>query len=227
MYEPLLPSLFAESQVDACYFLLPGFVERARHVADEHVERLNGRLLPYALPAKWCRAIYYRRKIQQFVDELRPDAVVFNTVEPPAFLRVFRQIRHPLKLGVVHNPQAPWDRLRPTRIRRAHLLSPRLQLQAPRAGETGRRIPVTVRQVSERRNLHASKGPSRNCVARRHQLQSPSLPHARRARSPVATRDATPTRRFQYPRGCRSSRRTEAPTGRPRTRPGPSCSAFT
>ena len=105
MYQPLLPSLFDNRQLDLQYFVLPSLVERAREVVGEQVFPLNPPRLRYVLPAKRLRAAYYLRRIQKLVDRLDPVAIVFNTVEPPAYLRVFRQIRHPIKIGIVHNPR--------------------------------------------------------------------------------------------------------------------------
>ena len=69
------------------------------------VHALNSSRLRYALPTKRLRSIYYRWRIQQLVDRLAPVAIVFNTAEPAPYLDTFRQIRHPLKIGVVHNPR--------------------------------------------------------------------------------------------------------------------------
>lgn len=107
MYAPLVPALLGDDSVAATYHLLPAFVERAKDVVGERVYPLHGPALRFALPTKRLRAIYYRWKIQRLVDELRPRAVIFNTVEPPVFLDVFRRIRHPLKIGIVHNPKRP------------------------------------------------------------------------------------------------------------------------
>jgi hypothetical protein len=105
MYRSLLPSLFDNRQLDIRYFLMPSLVERAREIVGEYVFSLNPRCLRYALPTKRMRALYYRRRIQKLVDRINPVAIVFNTVEPAAYLHVFRQIRHPTKIGIVHNPQ--------------------------------------------------------------------------------------------------------------------------
>ena len=105
MYEALLPSLFGGDTVTADYYLLPGFVDRAKYAVGPSVYPLNTPVLRFALPTKPLRSFFYRARIQRLVDRLKPDAVVFNTVEPPAFLEVFRRVNHPLKIGVVHNPK--------------------------------------------------------------------------------------------------------------------------
>ena len=107
MYERLVPSLFGGGPVTADYFVLPAFVEQTKSAVGGHVHALNIPALRFAFPTKRSRALYYRWKIQRLVDQLRPRAVIFNTVEPPAFLQVFRRIQHPLKIGVVHNPRRP------------------------------------------------------------------------------------------------------------------------
>ena len=61
-------------------------------------------MLRWVLPSKRLRSFYYRRRVQWIVDRSDATAVVFNTIEPVAYFRVFRSLRHPLKLGVVHNP---------------------------------------------------------------------------------------------------------------------------
>ena len=105
MYQSLLPSLFDNRRLDIHYFVLPGLVERAREVVGNQVFALNAPLLRYFLPPKTLRAAYYRWHIQRLIAQLEPVAVVFNTIEPPAYLRVFRQVRHPTKIGVIHNPR--------------------------------------------------------------------------------------------------------------------------
>ena len=105
MYRSLLPSLFDNRQLDIRYFLVPSVVERAREIVGERVFPLNPRRLRYVLPTKRMRTPYYRRRIQKLVDRLDPVAIVFNTVEPAAYFHVFRQIRHPIKIGIVHNPR--------------------------------------------------------------------------------------------------------------------------
>ena len=105
MYQPLLPSLFENRRLDIHYFVLPALVERAREAVGNQVFSLNTPRLRYLLPTKHLRAAYYRWRIQRLVDQLDPVAMVFNTVEPPAYLRVFRQIHHPTKIGIIHNPR--------------------------------------------------------------------------------------------------------------------------
>lgn len=104
MYRPLLPSLFGE-QLDIRYVVLPTLVDRARDIVGNGADALSPRWLKYVLPLKPLRAIYYVRRIQQLIDRIQPAAVLFNTIEPVAYFRVFRQIRHHLKIGVVHNPK--------------------------------------------------------------------------------------------------------------------------
>ena len=105
MYQPLMPSLFGAGPLDLHYFVLPGLVERARAVVGARVHALNSPRLRYVLPSKRLRSLYYRWRIQGIVDRMAPVALVFNTVEPAPYLRVFQQIRHPLKIGIVHNPR--------------------------------------------------------------------------------------------------------------------------
>ena len=104
MYRALLPALFGAPPL-LRYFVLPTLVERARDVVGDDVVRVNPSWVRYALPWKPLRARYHQWHIQRMIDAANPDAVVFNTVEPAAFFQVFRQISHPLKIGVVHNPK--------------------------------------------------------------------------------------------------------------------------
>ena len=105
MCRVLMPSLFDNRELDIHYYLLPSLVERARDVVGAQVHTLNSSRLRYALPTKRLRSIYYRWRIQKLVDRLDPVAIIFNTVEPQVYLDTFRGIRHPLKIGIVHNPR--------------------------------------------------------------------------------------------------------------------------
>ena len=71
----------------------------------EQVYALNPAPLRYGLPTKRLRGLYYRRRVQQLVDRFQPAAILFNTAEPADYLRAFRLVRHPLKMGIVHNPR--------------------------------------------------------------------------------------------------------------------------
>ena len=103
-YPALMPSLFGD-RLDIDYFVLPALVKRARAAIGANVHRLNSPHLRYVLPTKPLRVGYYRWRIQRIIDQLCPDAIVFNTVEPPPYFRVFQQLDHPLKIGIVHNPR--------------------------------------------------------------------------------------------------------------------------
>ena len=103
-YPALMPSLFGD-RLDIDYFVLPALANRVRAAIGAHVHRLNSPHLRYVLPTKPFRAQYYRWRIQRMVDHLCPDAIVFNTLEPRPYFRVFQQLDHPLKIGIVHNPR--------------------------------------------------------------------------------------------------------------------------
>ena len=105
MYQPLLPSLFGDQKLDIDYYLLPTLVSRARDMVGSRVEALNTPLRIFALAPRSFRTQYYRKQVQRLVDRLQPEAVLFNTIEPPEFFHVFRELSHPLKIGVVHNPR--------------------------------------------------------------------------------------------------------------------------
>ena len=101
-YPALMPSLFGD-RLDIDYFVLPALVKRARAAIGANVHRLNSPHRRYVLPTKPLRVGYYRWRIQRIIDQLCPDAIVFNTVEPPPYFRVFQQLDHPLKIGIVHH----------------------------------------------------------------------------------------------------------------------------
>ena len=105
MYQPLLPSLFGDQKLDIDYYLLPTLVSRARDMVGSRVEALNTPLRIFALAPRSFRTQYYRKQVQRLVDRMQPEAVLFNTIEPPEFFHVFRELSHPLKIGVVHNPR--------------------------------------------------------------------------------------------------------------------------
>ena len=104
MYTQLFPAAFGDDHLDVQYFVLPRLVKRARGFVGDGVRELNSPMLRWVLPSKRLRSFYYRRRVQWIVDRSDATAVVFNTIEPVAYFRVFRSLRHPLKLGVVHNP---------------------------------------------------------------------------------------------------------------------------
>ena len=87
------------------YYVLPSLVERARDVVGAQVHALTSSRLRGALPTTRLRSLYYRWRIQRLVDRLAPVAIVFNTAEPAPYFHTFRQVRHPLKIGIVHNPR--------------------------------------------------------------------------------------------------------------------------
>ena len=105
MYQELLPALFDDRDLQILYFVLPSLVTRARGFVGDTVYSLNSPWLRYALPTKGLRGSYYRRRVQWFVDRHDARAVVFNTIEPAVYFPVFRGLRHPLKIGIVHNPR--------------------------------------------------------------------------------------------------------------------------
>ena len=86
-YPALMPSLFGD-RLDIDYFVLPALVKRARAAIGANVHRLNSPHLRYVLPTKPLRVGYYRWRIQRIIDQLCPDAIVFNTVEPPTLMSV-------------------------------------------------------------------------------------------------------------------------------------------
>ena len=104
MYQPLLPHLCGP-EIRIRYLVIPSLLDRAQAIVGDRAEKANPRWLKYSLPSKTLRARYYRRRIQRLVDRLQPAAVVFNTVEPVAYFSVFRHVRHPVKIGIVHNPK--------------------------------------------------------------------------------------------------------------------------
>ena len=105
MYQSLMPALFDDRPIEMHYFVLPHLVERVKTGVGEWVHPLNSAALRYALPSKTLRGLYYRYRIQTLIDRFAPDAIVFNTIEPRAYLDVFRRLRHAVKIGVVHNPR--------------------------------------------------------------------------------------------------------------------------
>ena len=104
IYRDVLPALLNDSQLSIQYFVLPTVSKRAKNIVGSNVSDLGRHSLKYFLPTKTMRGVYYRRVIQQLINSQKPDALVFNTLEPKPYLDVFKAINHPIKIGLVHNP---------------------------------------------------------------------------------------------------------------------------
>jgi len=112
MYQALIPSLFNDQELDLHYYVHPAILNRARDFVGPQVYSLTPPSLRYAMPTKRIRALYYRWRIQQLLERLKPVLLIFNTIEPLAYFNTFKAIRHPLKIGIVHNPRGQETRCR-------------------------------------------------------------------------------------------------------------------
>jgi hypothetical protein len=104
MYRNVLPVLFNDDQLSVQLFTLSSVKKRTQSFINANVSPLDRPSLKYFLPTKTMRGLYYRHAIQRLINHQKPDAIVFNTLEPKPYLDVFKAINHPIKIGLLHNP---------------------------------------------------------------------------------------------------------------------------
>ena len=78
---------------------------RGRVIVGDRVTALYPSVLRYLFGPARVRAFLYRRRVPHLVRRLAPDAVILNTAEPAPYSELLRDLAHPVKLGLVHNPR--------------------------------------------------------------------------------------------------------------------------
>ncbi len=102
IYANLLPDLLGDD-VHISYY-----VDNAKHEelsrTYANLSQLYPRWLSYLLRKLQLQTLFFKKKIQRLIDETAADVVVLNSIEPERNFDLFREIRAPQKIAVLHNP---------------------------------------------------------------------------------------------------------------------------
>ena len=103
IYQNLLPALLGDEVAIEYYVMGQRYADTA--AIYDKVHQLCPTWLFPIIRHLQLRVPYFLYRINGIIRDKSPDLVVFNSVEPKRYYRVFKMITAPRKLGLVHNPK--------------------------------------------------------------------------------------------------------------------------
>lgn len=103
IYEKLLPTLLHD-EIDVEYFVMQKRYDDTAAIYKK-VHLLFGKWIFFFAKHLQFRVPFFIYRINRIIKEMSPDLVVFNTIEPERYYRIFKKIIAPKKLGLIHNPK--------------------------------------------------------------------------------------------------------------------------
>lgn len=103
IYENLLPAFFCTNDLECYYYHLPHRLHDLSRRYRNVVPVINAWQY-FLIRNLGLRVSFFARKIQQIIDTVGADAVVFNSIEPERNQKVFEAVTAKMKIAVIHNP---------------------------------------------------------------------------------------------------------------------------
>ena len=104
MYKELLPSLINSRDLDIYYYVIPSKVQCLNYAPHDRIHKITNSAIRYFVSKTGLRSFYFTFQIKSLIRNHRPDLLIFNTIEPRRYLKVFRAVDHVKKIGIVHSP---------------------------------------------------------------------------------------------------------------------------